>query len=135
MAQPRTTGSAPEGRIGGSARVRGRVQGEGDLVVEGQVLGPVALRGHLTVSEGGSVVGDAVEAQAVTVAGSLEGEVTAAGAIDLLPTARVKGNLRGAGITIAEGAHFSGRLDSEFDLPAELGGATREARPRASSRR
>lgn len=111
------------------------MQGEGDLVVEGQLTGAVALRGHLTVAEGGSVSGDGIEAQAVTVGGTLEGEVAAGGPIELLATARVKGNLRGASVTIAEGAHFSGRLESEFELPAELGGAAREARPKTASRR
>src|SRR5580692_8869705 len=100
MAQPRTTTSGAESRIGSAARVRGRVQGEGDLVVEGHVEGNVSLRGHLTVAEGASLTSDSVEAQAVTVGGSLEGEVAAHGPVQLLATARVRGNLRGTAVTI-----------------------------------
>lgn len=135
MAQPRTTTSGAESRIGSAARVRGRVQGEGDLVVEGHVEGDLALRGHLTVAEGGSVACDTVAAESVTIAGLLQGEVTASGAVQLGPTARVRGNLKGSAVTIAEGAHFSGRLDCDFDLPQELGGTAREARTKAPTRR
>jgi cytoskeletal protein CcmA (bactofilin family) len=135
MAQPRTSIGGGESRIGSAARVRGRVQGEGDLVIEGHVEGDVALRGHLTIADGAVVTSDSVEAQAVTIAGSLQGEVAASGPVDLTATARVRGNLKGSAVTIAEGARFSGRLDCEFDLPQELGGSVREARPRAPARR
>jgi len=135
MAQPRTSTGGGESRIGSAARVRGRVQGEGDLVVEGQIEGDLTLRGHLTVAEGGSVSCDAVEAESVTIAGSLQGEVVANGAVQLAASARVRGNLKGSAVTIAEGARFSGRLDCAFELPQELGGSTREARPPAPARR
>jgi cytoskeletal protein CcmA (bactofilin family) len=135
MAHPRTSRSDGEARIGGAARVRGRIQGEGDLVVEGHVEGSVTLRGRLTVAEGGSVSSDSIDAQGVTVAGSLEGDVVASGPVELTSSARVRGNLRGSAVTIAEGARFAGRLDCEFDLPPELGGSAGEARPRAPTRR
>jgi cytoskeletal protein CcmA (bactofilin family) len=134
MAQPRTS-SGGESRIGGATRVRGRVHGEGDLVVDGHVEGDVSLRGHVTVSEGASVTCESIEAQAVTIAGAVQGEVTASGPVHLAASARVRGNLRGSAVTIAEGARFSGRLDSDFDMPPELGGSAREARPKAPARR
>ncbi len=142
MAQARTTmaqrGSAGgEARIGGGTRVRGRIHGVGDLLVEGQVDGDLALRGDLTIAGGGSVPSKAVEAQSVTIAGALEGDVIATGAVRLVAGARVKGNLRGSAVSIEDGARFSGRLDCEFDLPPELGGSapSREARPRGQVRR
>lgn len=135
MAQQRTTTGGAVSRIGSATRVRGHVQGHGDLVVEGHLEGNVSLRGHLTVAEGASVSSDSVDAEAVTIAGSLEAEVSATGPVELAASARVRGNLRGAAVTIAEGARFSGRLDCEFDLPQELGGSVRETRPRAPARR
>jgi cytoskeletal protein CcmA (bactofilin family) len=135
MAQPRSSNSSNESRIGSAARVRGRVQGEGDLVVEGHLEGDLALRGHLTIAEGGSIACDSVDAESVTVAGSLQGAVAATGPVQLTASARVRGNLKGSAITIAEGARFSGRLDCDFDLPQELGGSARETRPKATTRR
>lgn len=152
MAQARTTtrgtaaGEAHEARIGSSAHVRGRIHGDGDLVIEGHVEGDLAIRGDLTIAEGASVKseggGHVVEAHAVTIAGELTGDLAASGPVRLAPSAQVSGNLRGSAVAIDEGARFAGRLDCEFDLPPELGGSAgsasshgREARPRAQVRR
>ncbi|HEY1691244.1 MAG TPA: polymer-forming cytoskeletal protein [Polyangiaceae bacterium] len=139
MAQARTTSrnaSDAGARIGSGARIRGRIHGDGDLVVEGQVEGELAIRGELTIAEGGAVTSEAVEAQSVVVAGTLEGDVAASGPVRLVAGARVRGNLKGSAVSIEEGARFSGRLDCEFDLPPELGGAARgDTRGRAAARR
>lgn len=134
MSQARTTarGDRAGAHIGGGARVRGRIHGDGDLVVEGAIEGDLAIRGELTVAEGGSVRGESIEAQSVTVAGSLDGDVASSGPVRLVAGSRVRGNLRGSTVGIEEGARFAGRLECEFDLPAELGGASRaDARGRA----
>jgi cytoskeletal protein CcmA (bactofilin family) len=136
MAQPRTTSRDIEARIGSGASIRGRIEGEGDLIVEGRVEGPVALRGDLTIAEGASVSSEAVEAHAVTVAGTLEGDVIATGAVRLGASARVRGDLRGSAVVIADGARFAGRLDCQFDLPQELSGSSAgESRQRGPARR
>jgi cytoskeletal protein CcmA (bactofilin family) len=139
MAQTRTTTAGrgvQEARIGSTTRIRGRIQGDGDLVVEGQVEGNVTLRGDLTIAEGGRVETESVSAHAVLIAGTLEGSVVASGPVRLAPSARVRGNLQGSAVAIDDGARFSGRLDCEFDLPPELGGASPgDTRARASARR
>jgi len=145
MAQPRTTTrgleprEAHEARIGSGAHVRGRIRGEGSLVIEGHVEGDLAIRGDLTIAEGASVKSEAVEAHAVTIAGALDGDVVATGPVRLAPGAQVSGNLRGSAVAIDDGARFAGRLDCDFDLPPELGGASRapqgEARARVAARR
>ncbi len=135
MAQARTTrsgGGAHEGRIGQGARVRGRIAGEGDLTIDGQVEGDITLRGDLTVGASGSVEAQAIEAESLTVAGTVEGDVQVTGQIRALAGARLRGNVRGAGISIEDGAHFSGRIDCDFELPPELGGG--EARGTARRR-
>jgi cytoskeletal protein CcmA (bactofilin family) len=137
MAQTRTTGSgardSSDARIGSAARVRGRIHGDGNLVIEGHVEGSVTLRGDLTIAEGATVTGETISAHAVHVAGSLEGNVTATGPVRLASGARVRGDLQGSAIVLEDGARFSGKLDCEFDLPPELGGASQgEARGRAS---
>jgi cytoskeletal protein CcmA (bactofilin family) len=139
MAQTRTTARGAderEGRIGSGARVRGRVHGDGNLVVEGHIEGELAIRGDLTIAGGGSVTCDTLEAHAVTIAGTLEGNVSAAGAVRISGGAQVRGNLRGPTVSIEDGARYSGRLENEFDLPPELGGTSRgEARGRTPVRR
>jgi cytoskeletal protein CcmA (bactofilin family) len=138
MAQARTQsrGDVREARIGSGARVRGRIHGDGALLVEGRVEGDVVIVGDLTIAAGANVESDTVEADSVTIAGTLEGEVIAKGPVRLVAGAHVRGNLRGSAVSIEEGVRFAGRLDCEFDLPPELSGAAHaEERGRAGARR
>ncbi len=139
MAQTRTTTASRESneaRIGSAARVRGRIHGDGNLVVEGHVEGSVTLRGDLTIGEGGRVESELVTAHAVFIAGTLEGSVVASGPVRLSSSARVRGDLQASAVAIDDGARFSGWLVCEFDLPPELGGGSPgDARARVSARR
>lgn len=105
--------------LGRGARVRGRVSGDGDLQVEGQIEGDVTLSGELSIDEAGSITGD-VDAAAVTIAGALQGNVASRGAVTIRAGAKVEGNMGGAEVSLEEGASFVGRIEAEFDLPAEL---------------
>jgi cytoskeletal protein CcmA (bactofilin family) len=129
MAQGRTARGASDARgvIGASARVRGRISGDGHLLVEGQVEGDIAIRGDLVIADGASATSN-VDAQTVTVQGALEGDVNARGAVKIASGARVKGNMHGEHVAIEEGAQFAGRLDCEFELPDELRGSTSRKR-------
>ncbi len=137
MAQSRTQsrGSSAHGGqeavIGSGARVRGRVSGDGDLTIAGEVEGDIVLRGNLTVDAGGRAT-SSVDAGDVTVAGALEGDIRASGQVTLARGSRTRGNISvtasggggGVGIAIEDGAQFSGRLECEFELPEGLGGSS-----------
>jgi cytoskeletal protein CcmA (bactofilin family) len=116
----RSTGEETASVLGRGARVRGRVAGDGDLRVEGQIEGEVAISGELTVEEGASVHGD-VGASAVVVGGTLRGDVTARGVVTVRATADVEGDLGGAEVSLDEGASFHGHIEADFEMPAELG--------------
>lgn len=115
-----------ESVLGRGARVRGRVNGDGSLRVEGQVEGEIAVSGDLTIEEGGAVRGD-VEAHGVTILGELQGDVSAHGPVAIRATAKVTGNMGGAEVTLEEGASFTGRIEADFELPPEL--VSLEAQP------
>jgi cytoskeletal protein CcmA (bactofilin family) len=120
--------------IGASAKVRGRVHGDGDLVVEGAIEGDVAIRGDLTVESGARLASN-VEAHAVTIGGVVEGDVSARGVVHVRAGATLRGDVRGESLAIDEGAEFAGRVEAEFDLPPELGGSGAPARGASARRR
>jgi cytoskeletal protein CcmA (bactofilin family) len=109
--------------IGRTTRVRGRVSGDGSLLIEGNVEGDITVRGDLTIAEGGRAT-SSVEADAVTLRGELDGDVRARGLVRIEAGARVRGDITGESVALEEGAEFVGRLDAAFELPAELGGTT-----------
>lgn len=123
--------------IGRTTRVVGRLTGDGDLLVEGKVEGELSLRGHVEVAEGG-VVTAPVDAGDLTVDGTVDGDVVARGAVVLRPTGTLRGAIRASRVAVEEGARFTGRIEMDVELPAELEGAPTAAATetrRASSKR
>jgi len=134
-AATRTSHDGGPSILGRGARVRGRIGGDGDLRVEGQIEGDVVVSGELSIEEGGAITGD-VGAASVVVGGALRGDVDARGPVAVRATAEVEGNLSGSEVSLEEGASFHGRIDAEFDLPAELAGhdGGKAAQPAAAGR-
>lgn len=108
--------------IGRTTRVVGRLTGDGDLLVEGRIEGELSLRGHLTVVEGG-VVAAPVSVGEITVEGLVDGDVESRGAVILRPTGAIRGSIRATRVAVEEGARFTGRIEMDVELPAELGGS------------
>jgi cytoskeletal protein CcmA (bactofilin family) len=131
--QARSTRSAratgDESVIGASVVLRGRVRGDGSLMVSGRIEGDVSIGGHLTIAEE-ATLNSAVEAEDVSIAGTLTGDVSARGVVRILRGAKVRGDMRGESFSLADGAEFAGRLHAEFDLPEELRTSTDRVAPR-----
>lgn len=105
--------------LGKNVRIRGRISGDGDLVVQGSLEGDVTLRGDFTLDEGAEAT-STITARGVVVAGALEGAIVADAEVTVTSSGRFRGDVRAAQVTIEDGAVFAGRLDAEFDLPPEL---------------
>jgi len=107
------------GFIGKSITVRGTLQGEGDLVVEGTVEGTIELKDQLLVQSGGRVSAD-VQAANLTVYGELTGSVNATEVVSINAGARVIGDIVAPRVIIEDGARFKGRVEMEVPLPDGL---------------
>ena len=105
--------------VGPTTKLRGRITGDGDLQVEGSIEGEVSVSGQLKIGEAASVSAD-VQAASVEVDGSLNGDIQAGEAVRIGAGAHVQGTIRGASVSVAEGATISGRIEVDFELPAEL---------------
>jgi cytoskeletal protein CcmA (bactofilin family) len=131
MAHARThKASGDSSTIGSGARIRGRVTGDGNLVVAGEVEGDILVQGDVTIADGATCASN-IEGHEVTIAGNLAGDVTASGAVTIGATARYRGNVRGTAVAIEDGAAFDGQIDCDFELPDGLG----ESRAPAARRR
>jgi cytoskeletal protein CcmA (bactofilin family) len=106
--------------IGKAARVQGDVEFEGGLHLDGRVAGNVRAVGEqdssLSVSEHGAIEGS-VEADNVTLNGSVRGDIYATERVVLGPRARVFGNVRYGVIEMTLGAEIKGKL---MPLPAAV---------------
>ena len=110
MATPRTLneeGGSEETVVGPAISIRGRIEGEEDLRVEGRVEGSIALTETLYVEPSGVVIAE-IEARDVVVSGIILGDVTAGNSVTLNKGAKLVGNIRAPRLIIADGASFRG---------------------------
>lgn len=121
--------SSEESRIDATATVRGRVRGDGDLIVLGSIEGDISIGGSLTVGEGARIVTKGpVEADTIEIAGALEAEVRAKGTVRIVRGGKLRGNVSGQDFVLEDGAEFAGHLAADFALPAELTAETEKRR-------
>src|SRR5271156_7235980 len=79
--------------IGKSVVIRGELSGSEDLYIDGDVEGTVTLpESRLTIGPNAKVKAD-VNARDIVIFGSLTGNITSAGRVDLRQSATVKGDI------------------------------------------
>ena len=88
----------------------------GNVQLEGQLRGDVIAQGSLRVEAQGRVEGR-IEVDELVVAGVIEGDVYARRRVELLPTARVHGEVRTPALALAEGSVLDGRCHTGAALP------------------
>jgi cytoskeletal protein CcmA (bactofilin family) len=102
--------------LGRGLRVRGRIRANGDLRIDAEVEGDVTVQGSLELGEN-AVVAGGIDAEAVTVAGSVDGDVAARGAVAITSSGRVRGDVKAGEVNLEEGGRLVGRVDVDFSLP------------------
>ena len=99
--------------IGVGTRVEGNIVFKGGLRVDGEVRGNISSEsgrdGTLVISERASVEG-AISVGHVVVNGVIIGPIVAAESLELLPSARVTGDVEYHQIEMQQGAVIQGRL-------------------------
>jgi cytoskeletal protein CcmA (bactofilin family) len=95
--------------VGTESKLVGRLSGRDNYLIHGGVEGECDLEGAIMVAHNGRWLGD-ITAAFVIIAGEVEGNVTAREKLELLPTARIRGNLSSPVIAMAEGAVYDGKI-------------------------
>ncbi len=97
--------------IGKSVQIRGEVKGSEDLLVDGQVEGTITLtESRLTIGPNANVAAH-VSARDVVVLGTLNGNITATGRIELRQGSHLTGDISAGRLSIEENAIFKGKVD------------------------
>ena len=111
--QRNTPQSSIDSLIGAGTRIEGNVVFTGGLRVDGEVRGNIrcenGLQGTLVISEKASVEGEVAVAH-VVINGTVIGPVRASESLELLPSARVTGDVEYHQIEMQQGAVIQGRL-------------------------
>ena len=98
--------------IGSNITIEGDISGNDPLIIEGIVRGTVSVKSAVTVTQDGHVEAD-VDSQSIEIAGTVEGNVTAADKIDIKAGGRLVGDVKAPRVLIADGAAFKGNINMQ----------------------
>ena len=96
--------------LGPTLHFKGELYGEEDLEFQGQIEGQIEHTRSLSIGKEGGVKGN-IRAKFVIIEGKVEGDVYATESVSIRQTAKVSGNIFAPRVGIADGAHFTGRID------------------------
>jgi cytoskeletal protein CcmA (bactofilin family) len=127
--------------IGMTVKIKGDINSEENLVIEGQVDGTITLNSHeLTVGQSGRVNAD-ITAKTIKIDGQVSGDLVGKEKIIISKTGNVRGNLTAPVVVLEEGGKFKGGIDmgntdtgSNAELPiADFANAARTLRTSGDS--
>ncbi len=89
-------------------KIEGKIYSEGNVRIDGEVIGSVTVNGNLTLGDTSKINGE-VKAKNVTCNGKLEGKLEAAEKLVLEKRSTVVADIKAKILVIEEGASFDGR--------------------------
>ena len=99
--------------IGASIKLNGELNGNEDLLIQGQIEGSISLKeNNLTIGEQGVIKANAF-AKTVTIRGQLTGDINGVEKVTITSTGRVRGNIVAPKVILEEGATFKGSIDMD----------------------
>ena len=104
-----TTAGANTTVIARGVRVEGQFASQGDVVIEGEVIGNVSAKGRLIVGPEAKLKADVTADEAV-VAGAIDGNLTITKRLELKTSARIAGDLSCETIGVEPGATLNGKV-------------------------
>jgi cytoskeletal protein CcmA (bactofilin family) len=113
MAPPAAPAPVAQGApcvLGPTLHFKGELYGEEDLEFQGQIEGSIEHTRSLSIGKEGGVKGN-IRAKFVIVEGKVDGDIYATESVSIRANAKVTGNIFAPRVGIADGAHFSGRID------------------------
>jgi len=93
--------------INEGCKITGVIGGSGDFLINGEIEGDCDIDGTLTLARNGLWRG-LIKAGTVIVSGHVEGDIVAAGKVEIAASARIVGTVSGDAIAVAEGAVVEG---------------------------
>jgi cytoskeletal protein CcmA (bactofilin family) len=102
--------------LSAGVKIEGTFKSDGNVRIDGSIYGDVFVNGNLTLGETSKVHGQ-VNAQNITICGTVEGSLKASEKIVLESKSRLKGDLIAKLLTVEEGAKFDGKSSMTATSP------------------
>ena len=102
--------AAAETVVGPSVKIQGDLNSEGNIKIEGQVVGKVKTTQAVYVNEGAKITAD-VNAGNAVIGGEILGNLKISGHLILQSTARINGDINCQILRVEDGAQFTGKCN------------------------
>lgn len=120
--------------VGQTMLIKGNLEGDEDLTVQGRIEGSLSLTKTLIIEPNGVVKADVSVANAV-VSGVMVGNLTASDSLEITETGRMVGDIRAPRVIIVEGASVRGKVDmGDLEMPRPASGRKPAYTPKPMSR-
>ena len=103
----RDAASGPGTLISEGCKIEGIISGGGNFMINGEVEGECRVDGSVTLARNGFWKG-VIRADSVIIAGTVDGDISASGQVEISNTAKITGTVAGEAIAVAEGAVVEG---------------------------
>ncbi len=103
-------GGSTNTTVGSTIIVRGNLEGDEDLTVQGRVEGTLSLTKDLFIEPSGVVKAD-INVQNVFISGILVGNIVATEKVEIAADGRMVGDINSPRVLIHDGASFRGRVE------------------------
>jgi cytoskeletal protein CcmA (bactofilin family) len=110
QAPRRVSREMKESIIAPEISITGKISGAGHVRIAGRFEGDVHIQGDLTIETGAKLTGG-IRAEAVAIAGEVEGNIESAVKVELLSTGVLNGDLKAGTLTVAAGSRMRGRAE------------------------
>lgn len=97
--------------------VKGDIISNGDIRIDGEMVGNLSTKGKLVVGDRGKIEGE-VQASTVEVAGFIKGKVLARELLNMKNSAKIEGDIVAAKLAVEPGAIFTGTCSMGVSKPA-----------------
>ncbi len=97
-----------ESIIGPSVKIDGDLKSNGNLRIDGTVVGKVKTSQNLFIGETANISAD-IEAENATISGTIQGNVKVSGALLISSTGKLLGDINCGRLRVEEGAYFAGK--------------------------
>jgi cytoskeletal protein CcmA (bactofilin family) len=118
----KTPSAAPVSKIetiiGPNAYVRGDIQADGGVRIDGILDGNIDITGNLVVGEGAKIIAD-IKANNISISGAIKGNISG-NRVEILETGRVWGDLTINSLLLNEGAYLRGQTTMHGDIEPPL---------------
>ena len=96
--------------FGKNLKIKGRVSGNGNLIILGTLDGEFRLKGRLKIAQPAKIKGE-VNADVISVNGNVNGSLNGKDRVHLDQTARIRGRINTPKLSIMDGAKFDGEVN------------------------